>query len=90
MVLERTELARRWREDGGFPVLGLDQYADQVGRFLEHLDPGIYVERLCATSSHPDECIAPEWSRLRWEPLNFLNRWIEEREIRQGSRFTSA
>jgi uncharacterized protein len=90
MVLERTELARRWREDGAFPVLSLEDYATKVGRFLEFLDPKIYVERLCATSSHPEECIAPEWSRLRWEPLNFLNQWIEEKKIRQGSRFTSS
>jgi radical SAM protein (TIGR01212 family) len=90
MVLERTELARRWREEEQFPVLSLEEYADQVGRFLSHLNPQIYVERLCATSSHPEECIAPEWSKLRWEPLNFLNRWLEEKQIRQGSRFTSS
>jgi len=89
MVLERTELARRWREESQFRVLSLEEYADQVGRFLAHLNPQIYVERLCATSSHPEECIAPEWSKLRWEPLNFLNRWLEEKQIRQGSRFTS-
>ncbi len=89
MVLERTELARRWREDGGFDVLSLEQYADQVGRFLSWLDPKIYVERLCATASHPEECIAPEWSRARWEPLNFLNRWLEQREIWQGARWVN-
>lgn len=90
MVLERTELARRWREEGPFPVLSIEEYAAQVGRFLGMLDPRIYVERLCATSSHPEECIAPEWSRTRWEPLNFLNRWIEEHGIRQGRLLDAA
>lgn len=85
MVLERTELARRWREEGHFPVLSLEAYADQVARFLGRLDPQIYVERLCANASHPKECIAPEWSRGRWEPLNFINQWILDRDIRQGA-----
>ncbi|NDD92312.1 hypothetical protein EBZ37_09530 [bacterium] len=86
MVLKHTELERRWKEDGQFPVLSLDQYTSQVARFLEHLSPEIYVERLYATSSHPDECIAPEWSRQRWEPHNYIRKWFTQHGVRQGSR----
>ncbi|MEN9722361.1 MAG: hypothetical protein RJB38_347 [Pseudomonadota bacterium] len=86
MVLEHTELARRWREEGPFPVLSLEAYSRLVGRFLEELDPRIYVERLYATSSHPDECLAPEWSKQRWEPHNFMRKWFAENRVRQGAR----
>ncbi len=88
MVLEHTELARRWKEEAQFPVLSLEEYTGQVARFLEHLDPKIYIERLFALSSHRDELIAPKWSSERWEPHNFMRQWFADRGIRQGSRFS--
>ena len=88
MVLQHTELARRWKEEGPFPVLSLEDYSARVGRFLEYLDPGIYIERLNALSSHAEECIAPEWSRYRWEPHNFMRQYFAQNGIRQGSRLS--
>ena len=88
MVLEHTELARRWREEGPFPVLSLAEYSSQVARFLEWLDPKIYIERLYAQSTHAEECIAPDWSRQRWEPHNFMRQWFAENRIQQGSRLS--
>ncbi len=78
MVLENTELARRWRQDP-FPTLSLEEYADQVIEFIENLSPSIYIERLCATASHSDECLAPEWSRNRWEPHNRLRDRMKQK-----------
>lgn len=85
MVLEHTELARRWKE-APFPTLSLEEYSSQVGDFLEHLSPGIYVERMCATATHFEECLAPEWSRGRWEPHNRIRDFLEKRGCIQGSR----
>lgn len=87
MVLEHTELARRWREEGPFRVLSLEEYTARMARFLQHLDPRIYIERLFALSSHVDECIAPEWSRYRWEPHNYMRKWFFENDVRQGALF---
>jgi uncharacterized protein len=83
MVLEHTELAERWREKP-FPTLSIEEYADVVGDFLEHLSPSIYVERLYATASHSDECIAPLWSRGRWEPHNRIRDLLAARACVQG------
>lgn len=85
MVLENTDMADWYRKEP-FPVLSLEQYAEQIAVFLEHLDPAIYVERLYATATHPEECIAPEWSRERWRPHNELRRILGERGTRQGLR----
>ena len=85
MVLEHTELARRWREQP-FKALSLDEYAELVVEFIEHLRPEIYLERLCATATHKEECIAPEWSRERWTPHNRLREVLVERGCRQGAR----
>jgi hypothetical protein len=87
MVLEGTELAARYRREP-FPTLSLEAYAEVVAEFLEHLSPSIYVERLCATASHPGECLAPEWSRLRWEPHNRLRELLAARGHRQGAALT--
>ena len=76
MVLEHTELARRYRE-APFKTLSLEEYADVVGEFLRHLNPAIYIERLCATATHAEECLAPEWSRSRWEPHNRLRELLK-------------
>jgi hypothetical protein len=85
MVLENTELANRYRE-AAFPTLSVDGYAEIVVDFIEHLDPTIYIERLFATPSHQDECLAPEWSLNRWDTHNRLKAVFEERSVRQGSR----
>lgn len=85
MILQGTELAERYVAQP-FPTLSIEEYAERVAEFIEHLSPDIYLERLCATASHLEECIAPEWSRTRWEPHNRLREILEARGCRQGSR----
>jgi radical SAM protein (TIGR01212 family) len=88
MVLEHTELARRWRESP-FKTLSMEEYTARVSDFLDHLSPSIYVERLCAKASHRDECLAPEWSRDHWHPHNRLRELLLERGTLQGSRLVN-
>lgn len=83
MVLQRTKLATRYAETP-FKTLDLNEYAEIVSKFLAHLDPSIYVERLTATSSHPEECIAPLWSRERWDTHNKMRDYLNEHHIKQG------
>lgn len=85
MVLKHTKMAEIYAE-APFPTLSIEAYSELVAEFLEHLSPEIYVERLCALSTHPDECIAPEWSRYRWEPQHKMREIFRARGTRQGSR----
>ncbi len=85
MVLEHTELANRYKAEP-FPTLSIEQYGERVIDFLEHLSPEIYLERMCATATHAEECLAPEWSRSRWEPHNKLRELLAERGARQGAK----
>jgi uncharacterized protein len=89
MVLQRTKLATRYQENA-FKTLTLPEYAEIVERFLAHLNPEIYVERLTATSSHPEECIAPEWSRSRWDTHNQMRDFLAQKRVRQGSALQEA
>jgi uncharacterized protein len=88
MVLKNTELANRYAEQP-FPTLSLEQYGELVYEFLSHLKPEIYVERMCATATHFDECIAPEWSRSRWEPHNKIRESLITRNLVQGFKLNS-
>lgn len=87
MILEHTELARRWREKP-FPVLSIEEYAEKVAQFIEHLSPSIYLERMCATATHSEECLAPEWSRSRWEPHNQLRDYLAQNNCVQGKKLS--
>ncbi|MFZ9596338.1 MAG: TIGR01212 family radical SAM protein [Bdellovibrionia bacterium] len=88
MILEHTELARRWKEEP-FPTLSLEQYAQQTLDFIEHLSPSIYLERLCATATHSEECLAPQWSKNRWKPHNELRDYLRAHHCQQGSKLNA-
>ncbi len=84
MVLEHTDLAERWKKEP-FPTLSIEQYAERTLEFIQHLSPSIYLERLCATATHNDECLAPEWSKNRWKPHNDLRDFLIAQKCTQGS-----
>lgn len=79
MVLENTELAKRYRNQP-FQTLSMEEYAQRLEQFLSVLRPNCFVERLYATASHPDECIAPVWSRDRWAPHNFFRDYLQNHD----------
>lgn len=87
MVLDHTELATRYRAEP-FHTLSIEEYGERVIDFLEHLSPQIYLERMCATATHAEECLAPEWSRSRWEPHNRLRDLLAQRGCQQGSKIS--
>ncbi len=83
MVLEHTTMGRQYREQP-FKTLSLGEYGEVVRDFVDHLSPEIYIERLCANATHPEECLAPDWSRERWTPHNRLRDLLNERGCLQG------
>ena len=83
MILEHTVLAERWKAQA-FPTLSIEEYAERVREFVENLSPAVYIERLCATATHGEECLAPDWSRGRWEPHNRLRDLLLAHGCRQG------
>ncbi len=84
MILKGTLLAELWEKEP-FPTLSLEQYTRQVGEFIAHLNPSVYIERLYATATHSEECLSPEWSRKRWEPHNAIHAYLESSHCMQGS-----
>jgi len=85
MILESTELGRRWKE-APFPTLSLQEYGEHVLEFIENLSPNVYLERLCASATQKQACLAPLWSCERWAPHNYLREFLVSRGCQQGSK----
>ncbi|GAB5045809.1 TIGR01212 family radical SAM protein [Thermodesulfovibrio sp. TK110] len=85
-VVKDTVLARIY-EKKPFPVFEYEEYLEFVVDFLERLSPDIVIQRLFATS--PEEIlIAPKWNRSKQQILNDIEKKLEERNARQGSKCT--
>lgn len=83
-VIKDTVLASIY-EKQPFPVFEYEEYLDFVVDFIERLSPEVVIQRLFATS--PEEIlIAPKWNRSKQQILNDINKRLEERDARQGSK----
>ena len=60
-VLTQTPLEKLYR-DGNFKPVEFEDYANRVRLFLEHLRPGIAIQRLSAFAPRWDELVAPAWT----------------------------
>jgi radical SAM protein (TIGR01212 family) len=83
MVLKKTQLAQ-WYQEKPFSTISLEAYADLVCEFIRYLRSDIYLERLFATATHPEECLAPEWSKQRWHAHNVILKRIKEKKATQA------
>jgi radical SAM superfamily enzyme len=83
MVLERTVLARWWRE-GRAPVLEADDYVQWLADFVERLGPEQVLHRL--TGDAPlEKRLAPRWQVDKHHVRRELALELVRRGTRQGS-----
>ncbi len=85
-VLRNTPLEQLHRA-GGFVPLELDEYARRVQVFLEHLAPEVAVHRLTAVASRWEELVAPEWTRERMRPHQFIEDQLAAEDSWQGKHY---
>lgn len=88
-VLKGTGLEELYAE-GKFTPVDFDEYARQVTLFLEHLSPRIFVHRLAALSSRPEELIAPAWVGMKMATHQKMLDYLAAHQSHQGRLFTSA
>ena len=86
-VLTKTPLAELYRQ-GKFEPVSLEAYVDKVTLFLQHLSPGIAVQRLAAVASRWDELIAPAWTREKMRPTQMIEDRLKELDTWQGQLLT--
>jgi len=85
-VLSNTPLAAIYAR-GQFTPLELEDYTNRVVLFLQHLSPDIAVQRLSAVASRWDELVAPEWTRNKLMPVQFIENELAKRELWQGKEW---
>jgi radical SAM protein (TIGR01212 family) len=84
-VVRGTALERLYA-GGAYRCMTQEEYVETVCDFLERLPSSVVIQRLTG-DPHPDELVAPAWSRRKAETLAMIHGRLEERGTRQGSRF---
>jgi radical SAM superfamily enzyme len=69
---------------GNFSPIDLRDYAERVVLFLENLDQKISIHRLTAVAPRWDELIAPEWTKEKMRPVQYIENLLAIRETWQG------
>lgn len=87
-VLKGTGLEELYN-GGKFRPIEFDDYARKVSLFLQYLSPRIYVHRLAALTSRPDELIAPSWVALKMSTHQNLINYLNQSATFQGQKFNS-
>lgn len=82
-VLKGTPLEVYYRQ-GNFTPITLEEYAHRVTLFLRHLSPDIAIQRLAAVANRWDELIAPDWTREKMRPTQYIEDLMTARGIFQG------
>lgn len=85
-VLKNTDLAQEYLEEI-FSALSLDEYIDIVCRCIEVLPERTVIHRLTGDGAKR-LLIAPQWSANKKAVLNAMNKELNRRNIRQGSKYS--
>jgi len=81
-VISGTPMEALYRQ-GKYRCLEQQEYVDLVCDFLERIPPGMVIQRLTG-DPHPEELVAPDWSRRKTETLQKINETLEKRDSWQG------
>lgn len=84
-VVKGTPLEALYRQ-GDYRCLEQQAYIDLVCDFLERIPPEMVIQRLTG-DPHPEELVAPQWSREKTETIRKINETLERRDSWQGSKF---
>ncbi len=81
-----THMAVEYRNNpSGFELFGMEQYADLVVRFLEHLHPEIIIQRF-VSSAPAGMVVAPNWGVKNYVFVAKVEKLMAERDTWQGRK----
>ncbi len=81
-VLKNTDLAKEY-QSGKFEVLSLENYTDIIIKAIERLPERVVIHRITGDGDKKS-LIAPMWSADKKRVLNYINREMERRDVKQG------
>ncbi|MCX7841684.1 MAG: TIGR01212 family radical SAM protein [Clostridia bacterium] len=83
-ILKGTELGSLYERGEIHPVT-MDEYIERTITFLEHLDPGIAIQRLIGRAPE-DRALFCSWSTSWWKVRDMLEEKMEREGRHQGSK----
>ncbi|MFZ5652290.1 MAG: TIGR01212 family radical SAM protein [Bacillota bacterium] len=84
-VVENTALGDMFQKDE-FKIMPLEEYVGSVVDFLEHLDPGVVIQRLVGKGPS-DDLLFSNWGTSWWKVKQMIEESLEKRDTWQGRRF---
>ena len=87
-VVRDTPLVEQWNQ-GDLSLPTRDEYVQLVADFLEILPPTCVIDRVVGDAP-PAYLVAPEWCRRKAEIRNLVEKELERRGTRQGSKCVPA
>ena len=85
MIIEDTPLAERYHT-GEVSVFSIEEYADVLGEFIEHLGKDMIVHRIMADATKETGLIAPAWCEDKRCAMGKITALMDEKGIVQGSK----
>ncbi|MBD3420353.1 MAG: TIGR01212 family radical SAM protein [Chitinivibrionales bacterium] len=88
MIISGTDLETEYRRyDVAAP--GLEAYAALLAEFLSFVRPDQHIHRLMASAQQHHGLIAPLWSSDKMRSINYIQSYLREHCVQQGSAFRS-
>ena len=82
-VLTNTPLEQMYNKQLFNPV-ELNEYSRRVILFLRHLSPDVAIQRLTAVANRWDELVAPEWTKEKRRPAQYIEDEMARLNVYQG------
>lgn len=84
-IVKGTELARLYSE-GRVRLVSMEEYAQRVIAFLEHLGPDIVIQRLIGRAPE-EETLTANWNTSWWKVKEYIEAQMVAMDTWQGKRF---
>ena len=86
-VVKGTKLDKLYAT-GKYRCLEQHEYVDLVCDFLERIPKNMIIQRLTG-DPHPEELVAPMWSKKKMETMDLIKETLEKRDSWQGKLATN-
>lgn len=84
-IREDTELGRKYQQNS-LKMISLNEYIERVIIFLEHLNPGIAVQRLLGRAPE-EKTLFVNWGHSWWKVQDMILKEMEKRGSYQGKKY---
>ena len=85
MIIRGTPM-EQWLAQGKASAMTIEQYAPVLCGFLERLRPGQIIHRIMSDSRTESGLVVPLWSADKRTSIKFLHDYMDEHDIKQGSK----